>query len=86
MIISSPTWFSIIADEATDVVNREQFTLSIRWVNDDHNIHEDPVGLFCLPDTTADTLTKVLKDLLIRCSLSLRGQTYDAASNMQGSR
>ena len=56
MNISSTICFSIIAN----VVNREQFTFSITRVNDDYNIHEDPVSLFSLPDTTADTLTKVL--------------------------
>ena len=30
----TPHWFGIIADEATDVSNREQLNLSIRWVND----------------------------------------------------
>jgi hypothetical protein len=28
-----PTWYSIIADEATDVVNSEQLNLSTRWVH-----------------------------------------------------
>ena len=30
----TPHWFGIIADEATDVSNREQLNLSIRCVND----------------------------------------------------
>lgn len=86
---TSPSWFSILADEATDVANREQFNLSIRWVDEDYAVNEDPVGLFCLPDTTANTLVVVLKDLLIRCSLPLslcRGQAYDGAANMHGRR
>ena len=28
-----PACYSIIADEATDVVNSEQLNLSVRWVN-----------------------------------------------------
>ena len=86
---ASPAWFSVLADEATDVVNREQFNVSIRWVNDEYIVSEEPIGLFCLPDTTASTLTSVLKDILIRCSLPLglcRGQAYDGAANMQGKR
>ena len=31
--ICSPAWYAIIADEATDIANREQLNLSIRWVN-----------------------------------------------------
>ena len=29
-----PAWYAVIADEATDVADREQFTLSIRSVDD----------------------------------------------------
>ena len=49
-------WYSLIGDKATDVAHREQFNLSIRWVDNNYEIHEDPLGLFCLPNTTADTL------------------------------
>ena len=34
---TSPSWFAVFADEETDVANREQFNLSIRWV-DDYNV------------------------------------------------
>jgi len=86
--MSRSKWYSVIVDEATDIANREQMNLSIRWVNEEYDISEDPVGLFCLPNTTADTITVVLKDL-IRCSLPFslcRGQAYDGAANMQGKR
>ena len=80
-----PAWYAIIADEATDIANREQFTLTIRSVDSDYVISEDPVGLVSLPNTTSDTLVAVLKDLLIRCTLPLslcRGQACDGAANM----
>ena len=63
--------------------------MSIRWVDEDYEASEDPVGLFALPNTTADTITQVIKDLLIRCDLPLplcRGQAYDGAATMQGCR
>ena len=44
---------------------------------------------FVFQNTTADTITHVLKDLLIRCDLSVctcRGQAYDGAADMQGRR
>jgi len=41
---NAPSWYSIIRDEATDIAKREQFNLSIRWVNDDYDITEDPIG------------------------------------------
>ena len=51
-----PTWFSIIADETTDVVSTEQPNLSIRWVSDEYEVHEDAIGLCRVPDTKAETL------------------------------
>ena len=79
-------WFSIIADEATDVANKEQL-VCIRWVDNDFQIHEDPVELINVSKTDAVTLTSAIKDCLIRLSLPLaqcRGQAYDGASNMSG--
>ena len=87
--VKGPSWFSIIADEATDVMNTEQLNLSIRWVGDDSDIHEDPLGLYRVPDTRAVTLFTIIKDLLIRCNLPValcRGQAYDGVANMQGRR
>jgi len=82
--VTGPSWFPIIADEATDVKNTDQLNLLIRWVSDDYEMHEDPVGLY----TKAETLFIVIKDF-IRCNLPLalcRGQVYDGAANMQGRR
>ena len=61
---TGPAWFSVIADEATDVAKSEQMNVTIRWVSDNYEVHEDPVGLFRVPDTTAETLFKVIKDIL----------------------
>ena len=86
--IQSSLWFSIIADEATDMSRNEQMSLSIRWVDDWYGIHEECIGLVQLPDTTAKTIFSLIKDL-IRCSLPLsqcRGQAFDGAANMSGSR
>lgn len=41
----SPRRYAIVADEATDMSNRDQFNLSLRWVDE---ISEDPFGLFSL--------------------------------------
>ena len=87
--IKNAMWYSLIADEATDVSHHEQLSLSIRWVDKDITVHEDTLGLFQLPNTKSTTLFHVIKDILIRCSLSLsqcRGQAFDGASNMSGIR
>ena len=87
--VDGPMWFSVIADEATDVASNEQLSIAIRWVNDKYEVSEDPVGLFKDPNNTAKMIFGIIKDVLIRCSLpicSCRGQAYDGASNMQGIR
>lgn len=79
---ADPSWYAIIADETIDVSNKEQLNLTIRWVSEDYTICEDPLGLFFLPNTTANTLVAVIEDVLIRCGLPLslcRGQGYDGA-------
>lgn len=87
--IREARWFAVIADETRDITNKEQLSVSIRWVGEDYAIHEDPLGLVQVPKTDAATLTSAIKDVLIRCALPLsqcRGQAYDGASNMSGPR
>ena len=44
-------WFSLLADEATDISNKEQLVIFIRWVDINFDIHEDPVELIHVPKT-----------------------------------
>ena len=59
-LIKTSMWFSIIADEATDVSRNEQMSLSIRWIDDSYKIYEEPIGLVQLPDTKARTIYSVI--------------------------
>ena len=80
-------FFAIQADEATDITCNEQMCVSIRWVNKDYEIFEEPIGLVQLMKTDSTTIFKALKDVLIRCILPTsmcRGQAYDGAVNMSG--
>lgn len=43
--IRKSLWFSILADEATDISHHEQLSLSVHWVDDHFTIHEDVLGL-----------------------------------------
>ena len=67
----SSLWFSVIADEATDIPNNEQMSISICYVDTKYDIHEETIGLIQLPNTTAQTLFGVMKDVLLRCSLPI---------------
>ena len=85
--IRSAEFFSIMIDETTDISNKEQVVLCIRWLDTKLESHEDFIGLYCVESIDADTLTKVIKDILLRMNLSLsncRGQCYDGCSAMTG--
>ena len=73
------------------VSNKEQFTFCLRWVDENFVDHEDVLGLYNVATVEADSLVKVIVDVLCRAGLSLninqcRGQCYDGASNMTGSK
>jgi hypothetical protein len=81
--------YSIIADEYTDISNKEQLTICLRWVDMKLEAHEDFLGFYEIPNIAASTIASVIKDSLLRLQLSLsdcRGQCYDGASNMLGKR
>ena len=81
--------FSLIADESRDISNKEQLTCVLRWISTtDLSIHEDSLGMYELEKTDAETITASLKDILLRCNLTMgdcRWQAYDGAANMAGS-
>ena len=87
--IQESGWFTIMADECTDVANKEQFTICIRWINKNLEDHEYFIELYEMEDITSDSLVHAIKDTLLRMNLSVsncRGQCYDGASNMSGHR
>lgn len=80
-------FYSLIVDETTDVSTLEQVSISIRSVDAEFEIYEDFLGLYETSSTTAETLVKILKDVLLRFQLPIhrcRGQAYDGAANMSG--
>ena len=74
--VNDPSWFSIIADEATYVFITKQFNLSVQWVCDYCEGHEDSTSLFRVPYTNSETPISVIKDLIRKFG---RGQAYDEA-------
>ena len=87
--VKTSPFFAIMADETTDKANKEQVTLIVRWVAEDFEVHEEFLGLYHVNSINAATITDVIKDTLIRMNLStsrLRGQCYDGASAMSGTK
>ena len=87
--IQAASFFTIMADEATDCTNNEQVVLVLQWVDKDLRVHEDFIGLYVVDSIEAKVLTSIIEDTLLRANLSvqkIRGQCYDGASNMAGIR
>ncbi|XP_048583324.1 zinc finger MYM-type protein 1-like [Nematostella vectensis] len=79
--------YSLLADECTDVANKEQLTVCLRWIDENLNPNEDFIGFYHIPDISSDTIVSALKDALTRSDIPLkscRGQCYDGAGNMSG--
>ncbi|XP_062523370.1 zinc finger MYM-type protein 1-like [Corticium candelabrum] len=80
-------FYTIMADECTDVANKEQFTICIRWVDDSLTDHEDVIGLYNVGTIDTNCLAVTIRDVFLRMKMTLcRGQCYDGASNMTGSK
>ena len=58
-----------MADECTDVANKEQFTINIRWIDDGMKDHEEFIGLYCVDSIDANSLIRAIKDCLLRLGL-----------------
>ena len=87
--IQKAKYFSLMADEVTDVSNREQVAICIRWVDIDFQPHEEFIGLKKANTIAGVKLVVILKDSLLRMNLNIsdcRGQCYDEAANMCGVR
>ena len=82
--IHSSNFFGIIADEYTDISNKDLLCMCFRWIKD-LRVNEDFLGYYELPDIKNGTIVIAIKDSLIRMQLSLndlRAQAYDGVNNM----
>ena len=85
--IQERQFYSMMADEYTDVSNLEQLSFCVRTVDNDFEVKEDFLGFYELTNIKSETIVNAIKDILLRFNLNLdncRGQTYDGASNMMG--
>ena len=62
--IQKAKYFSLMADEVTDVSNRTQVVVCICWVDDELQPHEDFLGLYKVDDIKADTIVAIFKTYL----------------------
>ena len=84
--IRQAKYFSLMADEVTDVSNRDQVVVCMHWVDDKFESHEDFLGLYKVDDIHSNTIFATLHDILLHINLSLTNCRYYGANNMAGSR
>ena len=81
--------YTMMADGSSDVSNKEQVVVCIRWVNDELIAHEEFVGIKPVERTTAEDIVFVLTETLPEMHLRIddcRGQCYDGTSTMSGAK
>ena len=84
--IRSAEFCAIRANQTSDISKIEQL-ICIRWVDDDLNSREGFTGLHSLEITNADTIVKVIKDILLHMNISLSrccSQCCDGCSTTKG--
>lgn len=69
--INTAQYYAILADETCDCSNREQLVICLRWVSENYDVFENPVGLYEPPNTMAATLKSTILDSIIRVGLSI---------------
>lgn len=76
-------------DETTDISNRDQVVVCICWVDNFFEANEEFITLEMTGRIDADSLVSVIKGVLKDHNLSvckLRGQCYDGAATMAGTK
>jgi hypothetical protein len=80
-------YYTILADESSDVSHKEQLALCLRYVNSLGRPCECFLGVVHVDDTTAISLKEAIQSLHVSHGLTITqicGQGYDGASNMKG--
>lgn len=88
--INKAKYFTILADETTDISRIEQFSLCVRYLEEidtnNYMIREDFLQFVPVHSTVGSELTNILISSLTALGLDLkyaRGQGYDGAANMR---
>ena len=76
--IAESGYYSIMADESTNVSNIKHLVIYINWVDNEMRVCVEYIGMMPVAQTNADTICIRIQDA--------RGQCYDGCSTMAGTR
>ena len=82
--IQEAIFFSVIADEATDISNTEQLSLVIRFIDVKGEIREEFMEFIPCASLSGEDIAELLKTAIAKYGFdlkNLRGQGYDGAGN-----
>ncbi|KAK4718101.1 hypothetical protein R3W88_016439 [Solanum pinnatisectum] len=80
-------YFGLLVDESFDVSRKEQMAIIFHYIDKMGFVMERLIDIVHVEDTSASSLKEAIFNLLAQHSLSplsVHGQCYDGASNMQG--
>lgn len=65
-------FYAILADEVTDVANKEQLSPAVRFVNIDGTVHEEFLGFLSLERITGEAIASAILDVLPKWNLNIK--------------
>ncbi|CAH3167123.1 unnamed protein product [Pocillopora meandrina] len=86
--IRNSMYFSVMADEAADISNKENVSVVIRFLDTTKTIREEFIGYYiCEEGLTGEAIKDIITAAVANLGLTMedcRGQCYDGAGNMAG--
>lgn len=86
--IRNSKYFSVMADEAADISNKENVSVVIRFLDTTKTIREEFIGYYiCEEGLTGEAIKDIITAAVANLGLTMedcRGQCYDGAGNMAG--
>ena len=80
-------FYSILADESSDVSKKEQLSFSVRICDDNYEVSENFVGIYeCSQGLSSDALLHYTKDILLRFGMNgerMAAMSFDGAAAMK---
>ena len=85
--VQSVKYWALLVDETKDVSRKEQLSFIIRFVGENGDVNEKPIGVYHMKHTDAASLISAIIDIVDKLRLNwnyLFAQCYDGASVMSG--
>ena len=82
-------FITLMVDKTTNISNKEQAVFCLHWFDHEFEVHKEFIGLHATDSTDGSYIFAVIKTVLTQLHLpinKIRGQCYDGAAAMAGTR